>query len=64
MQRNGLATTAAIEAIYRDRFHEFVRVAEAICRDADSARPCGRSNRCAEAAEQTDMASSPSVTVP
>jgi RNA polymerase sigma factor (sigma-70 family) len=38
MQRNGLATAAAIEAIYRERFHEFVRVAEAICRDADTAR--------------------------
>jgi RNA polymerase sigma factor (sigma-70 family) len=38
MQRNGLATAAAIEAIYRDRFHEFVRVAEAICRDTDTAR--------------------------
>src|SRR6266566_560138 len=38
MQRNGPATGAAIEAIYRRRFHEFVRAAEAICRDADTAR--------------------------
>jgi hypothetical protein len=34
MQRDLLATAAAIEAIYRDRFHEFVRVAEAIRRRA------------------------------
>ncbi len=38
MTRGEFATVDAIEAVYRLRFHRFVRVAEAICGDPELAR--------------------------